>query len=103
MELFKELKVHLNWIGVWRSDCSARAKELSVLKKCVVYITLISSFLSTGWFRLFSAQTVRETTESSFFALSALGLVAWYSVLLWQHQQYATILDELDVKMKQSG
>lgn len=102
LDFLKELKVHLNWIGVWRIDSSVRERNVSVLKNCVMLSAFVSYFMSTGWFRLFFAQTIREITESSFFTLAALLFIVWYSILILKRNEYAAIFDELNEKIGQS-
>lgn len=102
MESFKELKRHLNWLGVWRVDTGVKENKLCVIKNCVVLSVLLIYFLPTTWFRLFSAQSIRDCAESSHFALASLLCIVWYSTLLWQREKYAAIFNELDAKIEQS-
>lgn len=102
MESFKELKFRLHRFGIVHADSSAKEWRLSIIKNCVVLCSFVSFFVSTGWFRLFAAQSIDEITMSSFLALVALLHTVWYSALIWQRHQYTAIFNEIDVKIQQS-
>lgn len=102
MESFKELKLHLNEIGVLRVDSSAKERNSTIIKNCVVLGALVSCLVSVVWFRLSSAQTIREITESSCCSLSVLLFIVWYLALICQRENYAAFFDELDMKMQRS-
>lgn len=66
METIKELRVHLERIGIVFANCNSKEKQLAIIKNCILVTSLVSAFISTGWFRLFSAQSTRGKTESIF-------------------------------------
>lgn len=102
MESFKELKVHLKTIGLRRANSSLKERNSCIIKNCVVFFALASFFASAGWFRIFSAQSVLESTESSFFALIAMLCIAWHSTLFWLWEKYAALSYALDAEIEQS-
>lgn len=102
MEIFKELRVNLKSIGVFEVNSSAKERNLAILRKCVVITSHVTYFVTTGWFRLFSAKSIREITESSYFTLGALLVFVWYLILIWQRHKYAALLDELETMIDQS-
>lgn len=102
IETFKELKYHLHLIGVLRADSSDKERKSAIIKNCFVLGTLVSYFISVAWFRLFSAKSVHEISESSIFTIGAVLWIAWYSVLVWKRKEYAAMFDELDAKIEKS-
>lgn len=102
VEIFKELKKHLKLIGILFTNANPKEKQSAITKNCVVVTFLVTLFISSGWFRLFFAQSTREISESSFMALIALLYIAWYSTFIWQRQKYAAILGELLDKIEKS-
>lgn len=102
-ESFKELKRFLILFGVWRADSCVKESVLCIIKNCVSLSFLFSLFVTSAWFVIFSAQSAREITESSYFALFSLQCTAWYLTLIWHRNSYAAIFNELDIKIEQSN
>lgn len=102
MEIFKELKERLKLIGILFADSNSKEKQLSIIKNVVAVTYFVLIFISSGWFRLFVARSTREITESSFFLLMFLKIFVWYSIFIWQRQEYAAVLSELAEKLEQS-
>lgn len=101
MEIFKELNRLLISLGVWRANSSARGRNVCIIKNCLVLSTLLTYFVTSAWFRIFSAQTIHETTVSSNVALNALLCIVWYSALTLQRENYAAIFNELNTIIEQ--
>lgn len=95
-ESFVELKIHFNRIGVFTADSSIKKRNSAIIKNCDVLCTFAKLFVTTGWFRLFSAQSIYEIAESSCTTLYAILYFMWMTILIWKREKYAAIFDELD-------
>lgn len=100
METFKTLKSQLRWMGILRRDSVSGI--VAVILDSVMFGVCISYAVTTGSFTLFRCRTFEEYMESVFIFLSSMMVTLWYSVFLWQKQDFNRLFVDLDAIIEKS-
>lgn len=96
MKYIEKLKVQLRGLGIFYSDSILKAKLIAIALRCGLSIICILHFSASTWYFLFEAQTLKQHSESLVSVFSALLIFLWFLTLLFQCEQYAELLNELD-------
>lgn len=84
------------------SEPSFTIKSYQIRAKCIIFGFLLNFLVSTSCFFLYKAESFQEYSDSFFYLIIALGIVLWYSNLLWYSQTYANLFDEFSVIFEKS-
>lgn len=102
MEFFKKLKVYLRYLGILPFNSSARAKIFIPVWNCILLIIHIWYFVGPLWYILSTNWTFKEVTETTFYIVTSLLIILWYSVCILQKSKYNVLFDVLDKIMEKS-
>lgn len=105
MKFFEELKKYFCRMGIFvqTSKCASfSTKSYQILAKCIISGFLLNFLVSTSCFFLYKAESFQEYSDSFFYLIIALGIVLWYSNLLWYSQTYANLFDEFSAIFEKS-
>lgn len=95
MTYFQELTVQLRQLGIFRSDCSAKAKKIAIISRCGFVVIFVLIFLTHSYYFVYEVQSSRERSESALCMLGISLSFSWYLTLLFQSNKYMTLLNEL--------
>lgn len=102
MEFFKNLKSYLRWFGILPWSFNSKATIFTSAWNCILLGIYISYFLAPLAHILSKNLTFNELTETSFYVLSSLLTILWYSVCIWQKRKYVALFIDLDHLMERS-
>lgn len=94
---FKSLKFYLSLMGLWK-----RGEHYDLVLNLVFLGFFINFVVSSLWFFLFTAQTIIEFSKCFYYMMSAFLVLAWYSIYLYQRNEYAQVFVDLDTMMEKS-
>lgn len=96
---FKSLKIYLRLMGLWKNNAKHHHNPM---RNTILIIFFINYFVTTLWFFAFEAQTFIEYSESLYYTMSTLLVLSWYSIYLYQVENYAEIFANLDILIEKS-
>lgn len=102
MEIFRELKKELFWIGGVQLDPSNGTQYRSLRLLCLTIATSLSLCFSSIWTFLFDNHTPAKHAESVYFSLMSILLLSWIFIFLWKENDYLHFIDEINGIMKLS-
>lgn len=93
---FESLKYYQSVMGLWKNG-----RYNLILN--IIFIGFFINFVVTPmWFFLFTAQTIIEYSKCFYYMMSALLVLAWYSIFLHQRNDYAEVFADLERMIEKS-
>lgn len=94
---FESLKYYQSLMGLWKNG----GRYNLILN--IIFIGFFLNFVvSSMWYFLFTAQTIIEYSKCFYYMMSALLVLAWYSICLHQRNEYAEVFADLGRMIEQS-
>lgn len=102
MESFVTLKHCLRLIGILKWKSSSSTPFIGFIRRTVFFGVAMSFVLSLFWFFAFTAQTFSDYSVSFYCMLTGILVWVWYSIYIWEHQEYSDFFNALDGIIEQS-
>lgn len=102
MKPFELLKIHLNSFGILQTDAAKKPSLNPYILIGNLSGCLVLFFVSTAWFFVFSSKSNVKSAQSLYFTVSALVIVVWYSICLWNGDKYDSLFADSDAIIEKS-
>lgn len=102
MEKVEQLKKYLRIFGIMMHNPNGCKYIVDIAINCLILTFLLLNFLASSWFLAFDAQTFNEFSESIFYFLSLISIIAFYIIYIWQSHKYAKFFADLDAIIENS-